>query len=83
MLAETWVAVGAAAVAGAAVGFLRTRVPAPASVVVLAASSAALAWGLIHHRPDPSAVEIVLAVSAMAVLGPVHVRALLGPFGPR
>jgi hypothetical protein len=80
---ETGVVVAAVVGAAVIVAILRTRLPGPLSAVLLATASAALAWGLVNHRPDPSTVEVALAVTGMAVLGPVHVRAVLGPFGPR
>ncbi len=60
---------------------LRVRIPAAAVAALLTAASAALAWGGVLLRPDPSTAEAALTVAAMAVLGPVHVRVLLGPFG--
>jgi SHS2 domain-containing protein len=34
-------------------------------------------------RTDPGTGEVFVAVAAMAVLVPLHVRIVLGPFGPR
>jgi len=34
-------------------------------------------------RTDPGTGEVFVAVVAMAILVPVHVRIVLGPFGPR
>lgn len=62
---------------------LRTKLPAPVVALALAATSAALAWSGISLRPDPSTGERVLAIGAMAVLGPAHAWVVLGRFGPR
>lgn len=71
---------GAAAVLVLAFG-LRTRLPAAAEAILLALSFAALGWGGMLLRPDPPTAEVSLAVAAMGVLGPLHVRVVLGPFG--
>lgn len=75
--------VAAGAVAVLTAFGLRSRVPATLSIPLMAAASAALAYGGMLLRQDPSTVEIVVAVLAMAVLGPAHVRIVLGPYGPR
>lgn len=62
---------------------LRTRAPGWAVAVLLAGSGAALGWGGMLLRADPETTETVVGVAAMAVLVPVHVRVVLGPFGPR
>lgn len=80
---EVWVIGAAAAVAVLTAVVFRGLLPAPVVVAVLAGASGALGWGVIRLRPDPSTLEVALTVLAMAVLGPVHVRVLLGPFGPR
>lgn len=61
---------------------LRTRLPAGVVVVVLAAVGAALGWGGMLLRPDPSTSEAVAAIVLLAVLVPAHVRIVLGRFGP-
>ncbi len=50
---------------------------------MLAASGAALGWGGLLLRRDPGMGEIALVLGAMSLLLPVHVRVVLGPFGPR
>lgn len=77
-----WVAASAAAIALLGALVLRTRLPAPAGILLLVAASAALAWGGVLLQDDPSALEAWLAVVAMAAMGPLHVRIVLGPYGP-
>lgn len=78
-----WV-IAAAAIASLVVAFgFRTKLPASAVAVLLALTSAALAWGALELRADPSAGERVLALVAMALLGPLHAWVVLGRFGPR
>lgn len=78
-----WV-IALAAIACLVVAFgLRTKLPALAVGALLAATSAALAWGVLSLRPDPSTGERILAIGAMAVLGPAHAWVVLGRFGPR
>ncbi|HEX6261511.1 MAG TPA: hypothetical protein VF097_01550 [Actinomycetota bacterium] len=77
-----WLAAGAAT-ATLLIGLvLRTRLPAPLGVALMVAASAALAWGGVLLREDPSAFEAALATSALAIMGPLHVRIVLGPYGP-
>jgi hypothetical protein len=78
-----WVAAGAAAVALLVAFVLRTRLPAAVTVPLMVAASATLAWGGMLLQDDPSGFEVVLAVVAMAVMGPLHVRIVIGPYGPR
>lgn len=59
---------------------LRTRLPAPVTVTLMILASVALAWGGMLLRHDPSTGETVLAVLSMALLGPAHVRIVLGPY---
>lgn len=75
--------IAAAAAAVLTAFLLRPRAPAPLSIPLMTAASAALAYGGMLLREDPSTPEVVLAVLAMAVLGPAHVRIVLGPYGPR
>jgi SHS2 domain-containing protein len=77
-----WVVVLSALVASVTAFVLRTRAPGWAVAALLAGSGAALAWGGILLRADPETEEIVFAAAAMSVLVPVHVRIVLGPFGP-
>lgn len=76
-----WVVGGAAAAVLVLAFALRTRLPAAVEAILLTASFAALGWGGMLLRPDPPTPEVVLAVAAMALLGPLHVRVVLGPFG--
>ena len=62
---------------------LRTRVPALLSVFLLAAAGAGLGWGGMQLRPDPETWEVALAVGALPILVPAHVRIVLGRFGRR
>jgi len=62
---------------------LRTLLAAPAVVVLLVAAGAAIGWGGTLLQPDPSGLEATLAIAALAVLVPVHVRVVFGPFGHR
>ena len=78
-----WVAAVAAAVALLVTFVLRTRLPAAVTIPLMVAASAALAWGGMLLHEDTSGFEVVLAVAAMAVMGPLHVRIVLGPYGPR
>lgn len=78
-----WVAAAAAAVALLVTFVLRTRLPAPVTIPLMVAASSALAWGGMLLQGDPPAYEVVLAVVAMAVMGPLHVRIVIGPYGPR
>jgi hypothetical protein len=83
MAAGSWTVVLSAAVALLAAFALRSRLPAPLVTLVLVAAGAGLAWGAMLLQPDPSASEFVAAMLILAALVPVHVRILLGPFGPR
>lgn len=78
-----WVVVLSALVGYLTAFVLRTRMPGWMVAALLAASGAALGWGGMLLRPDPKTGEIVLGAAAMSVLVPVHVRIVLGPFGPR
>jgi len=78
-----WVAAVAAAVALLVTFVLRTRLPAAVTIPLMVAASAALAWGGMLLHEGTSRFEVVLAVAAMAVMGPLHVRIVLGPYGPR
>lgn len=62
---------------------LRTRLPAPLVLLVLAAAGIGLGWGGMLLRDDPHPAEFAVALAALAVLVPAHVRIVLGPFGPR
>ena len=62
--------------------WLRTRLPAVTVAVLLAAAGAALGWGLMLLRTDPSVGEAVAAIVLLGILVPAHVRIVLGRFGP-
>jgi hypothetical protein len=81
--AAIWIVVAAAAGALLTAFPLRTRLPAPLVVLILGVAGAALGWGGMLLRPDPSAGELVAAIVLLAVLVPAHVRIVLGRFGPR
>jgi hypothetical protein len=69
--------------AGVAVtGFLlRRRLPGAVVFVLVAACSVALTAGALIVQDHTTTTDWVVAVAAMALLGPAHVRFLLGPFG--
>ena len=77
------VIVAAGALLAVVTAFLRRRMPGLVVGAVLALAGAAIGWGGMLLRPDPSTWEIVVAVLALAFLVPAHVRIVLGPFGPR
>lgn len=62
---------------------LRTRAPARVVAILLSLSGMGLAWGGLTFQRDPSVGEWILAIGGMAILAPLHVRVVLGPFGPR
>jgi len=69
---------------GVATAFvLRSRLRSWVVAALLAVSGGSLAWGGMLLRTDPGTGEVFVAVAAMAILVPVHVRIVLGPFGPR
>ena len=59
---------------------LRGRVPGAVDIVLLAASGAGLAVGGLLLL-DGSPAEYAVLVPLLAVLLPLHVRAVLGPLG--
>ena len=79
----TLVLAGSWLVAAATAFVLRTRAPGPVTLVLLAGAGVGLAWGGMLLREDPHPAEVGVAVAALAVLVPAHVRIVLGPFGPR
>ncbi len=62
---------------------LRTRLHPTTVAVLLAAAGGALGWSVMLLQPEPSTGEVVAAVAILAILVPLHVRIVLGPFGPR
>jgi hypothetical protein len=81
-VAETLLAVSAA-VALVTAFLLRRRLPTPVVAAVLALAGAGLGWGAMQVQLDPAVGEVVAAMVILAVLVPMHVRIVLGPFGPR
>jgi hypothetical protein len=81
--AGAWLVASFAAIALIAAFFLRTRVPSPVVTLALAASGAGLGWGAMLLQTEPSSAEFVAAVLILALLVPVHVRVVFGPFGRR
>ena len=83
MTVGAWI-VAASVVSGAVLAFvLRNVVPAPVVAAGLAACGAGIAWGGMLVRDEPPIGEVVAAVVLLGALVPVHVRIVLGPFGPR
>lgn len=78
-----WFVVLSSLVAVATAFVLRTRAPSWVVAALLAVSGGSLAWGGMLLRADPGTGEVFVAVAAMAILVPLHVRIVLGPFGPR
>jgi len=66
---------------GVALG-LRPRAPAAVGLLLSGLGGAALAAGALLVQPHASAADWVVAVGAMIVLAPTHIRIVLGPFGP-
>ncbi len=74
-------------VAGAAVTvatglWLRTAVPAAVVFVLVAAGSAAVGAGALVVQDRVLTADWIAVPAAMALLGPAHVRIVLGRFGP-
>jgi hypothetical protein len=61
---------------------LRRRLPAPVVFVLAAGCSVALTAGALVVQDDTTTADWIVALTAMGLLGPAHVRVLLGPFGP-
>ena len=78
------VAMIVAGAAGVALGsfVLRRRLPAPAVFVLLGACSVAVGIGALVVQDHVTTADWIVTLAALALLGPVHVRFLLGPFGP-
>lgn len=76
-----WIVVVSALVGTVTAFVLRTRAPGWTVAALLVVSGAALGWGGMLLRADPEVGEIAVGAAAMAVLVPVHVRIVLGPFG--
>src|SRR2546429_579498 len=63
------------------VGTIRRRVAAAVSIGLGGLGGGILAAGALLVQRHASAGDWVLAVGALALLMPVHIRVLLGPFG--
>jgi hypothetical protein len=74
--------VGGAAVVAIAAFVLRRRLPSALVFLVASAGSVALGSGALVVQDRTTTTDWVVALVAMALLGPLHVRVLLGPFGP-
>jgi len=65
-----------------ALGFpLRRRVPVAVGMAGAALAGAGLAAGSLLVQPHASAADWLVAVPAMALLAPAHIRIVLGRFG--
>ena len=62
---------------------LRTRLPAVAVAVLLAASSVAVGAGALGVQEHAGTADWVVTLGSLAALGPAHVRIVFGPFGRR
>jgi len=62
---------------------LRTVLPAVAVFALLAAGSVIVGAGALVVQDGVTAADRVVTLVALAVLGPAHVRVVLGPFGAR
>lgn len=78
-----WLVAVSAAIALATALFLRRRVAPMVVAGILAVAGVGIGWGAMCLQDDPSGGEFVTAVVILAVLIPVHVRIVLGPFGPQ
>lgn len=83
MRTGVWIVSASVAIGLVTAFLLRTRLPARVVLALLAAAGAAIAWGGMLLRRDPSTGEVALTLILLAVLVPSHVRTVLGPFGPR
>lgn len=79
---------GVAMIVGGALGvlavsfLLRRRLPAVVGLVLVGGFSVLVAAGALVVQDHTTTADWVVALTAMAVLTPVHMRVLLGPFGP-
>jgi hypothetical protein len=66
-----------------AVAFLlRTRLPGRAVFALGAAAGVAIGTGALLVQSHVSVAEWTLTLAAMFLLGPAHIRIVMGPFGP-
>ena len=74
--------ISSAAVLSLAVGFvLRRRTPPRVAIGLAALGGVGLAAGALLVQSRASVADWVVAVAAMALLWPLHIRVVLGPFG--
>jgi hypothetical protein len=77
-----WTVAGSALVALVTAFALRTRLPGAIVAVILTAAGAGIGWGGMVLQEDPTTPELIVGVVLMALLVPLHVRIVLGRFGP-
>jgi hypothetical protein len=77
-----WILAGSALVAAVAAFALRNRIQGALVALILTTAGAGIGWGGMLLQKDPSTVEFVVGVALMAALVPLHVRIVLGRFGP-
>lgn len=77
-----WIVAGSTAVAVLTAFVLRTRAPAVVVALTLTAAGAGLGWGAMLLQKDPTTLELLVGSALMALLVPLHVRIVLGRFGP-
>ncbi len=61
---------------------LWTRLPASAALAVLSVAGIALGVGALLLQGNVGAANWVITTVGLALLGPVHLRAVFGPPGP-
>ncbi|MFL5799253.1 MAG: hypothetical protein ACJ77A_15145 [Actinomycetota bacterium] len=62
---------------------LRPVLPGPVVFALISGFSIVLTTGALVVQDHTTAADWIVAIVAMALLGPLHVRVLLGPFGRR
>ncbi|MGH2663972.1 MAG: hypothetical protein ACRDH8_14445 [Actinomycetota bacterium] len=77
-----WLIAASVAIALVTGFFLRTRAPAWLVTELLSLSGVGIGAGGMLYQTGPSIGEFAAAVVALAILVPLHVRLVLGPFGP-
>jgi hypothetical protein len=75
------IVVGAAGVALTSF-VLRRRLPSVVVFGLVSVFSVAVGIGALVVQDHVTTADWIVALTALAVLGPAHVRFLLGPFGP-
>jgi hypothetical protein len=77
-----WIVAGSALVAVVTAFALRTRLHGAVVAVILTAAGAGIGGGGMVVQRDPTTLELIVGVALMALLVPLHVRIVLGRFGP-